>query len=186
MTRGHLDAAVLRVAYREPSLILRRRPEPQYLLDRSRDFLRILKHFSPLIWVAVEQHNCVADELRDRLSAGAAEQTGESSDLLVVELRHLSIATVDFHLRQPAEHVVIGVLAFVLHELREVRRHLELRVHPFGSRRHLPGLTMQTDVEPMPDLLSLAFRYAEHARDDLDREWAAEVCDSVELVSVVV
>jgi hypothetical protein len=45
---------------------------------------------------------------------------------------------------------------------------------------------MQTDVEPVSNLLSLSFGYAEHARDDLDRERATEVGHGVELVGLVV
>ena len=51
--------------------------------------------------VPVEQHHGVADQLGDRLGAGAAEEGGEPGDLGVVELGHLAVLALDLHLGEP-------------------------------------------------------------------------------------
>ena len=63
---------------------------------------RVVDDLLPLVGVACEQHDGVADELGDRLGAGAAEQRGEPGDLLVVEAGLDAVAAVDGHLREPA------------------------------------------------------------------------------------
>ena len=115
-------ALELAVGVREAALVLRRRQDAQDLLDRARDLLAVVEDLLPLVGVLREQHHRVADELRHRLRARAAEQAGEARDLDVVEPGLDAVAAVDGHLRQPRDHVVAGVLPLLDRELVEVRR----------------------------------------------------------------
>ena len=99
---GRDGAALERaVVDREAALVLRGREDAEDLLDRAGDLRRVVEHLLPLVGVPVEQHDRVADQLGDRLGAGAAEQRGEPGDLLVVEPGLLAVAAVDGDLREP-------------------------------------------------------------------------------------
>ena len=140
----------------------------------------------PLVGMAGEQHDGVADELRHRLGAGAAEQRREAGDLLVVEAGLDAVAAVDGHLGEPAEHVVARVRRASRRELVEVAGHLERRpAARSGVGSMSPGSRCSVDVEPLADLLALALGHAEHPGDDLDGERRREVGHGVELVAVV-
>ena len=85
----------------------------------------VLDDPAPLVGVAVEEDDCVADELGHGLRAGAAEQAGEAGDLVVVEPGLDAVAPVDRHLGEAGEHVVGRGPPLLLRQLLEVDDHLE-------------------------------------------------------------
>src|SRR5918995_1125224 len=172
--RPALELALL---HAEPALVLRWRPVPEDLLDRTRDPLAVVDHLLPLVWMPPEQDHRVADELCHRLGARPAEQRGEAGDLGVVEPRLRAVAAVDSDLREPREHVVARVLALPARELVEVDAALEGGLLVLGARRHLARFAVKAGVDAVTDLLTVSLRDAEHARDDLDREGRGEVGD---------
>ena len=76
--RGDRAALELALLDAVPALVLRRRQVPEDLLDRPRDLLVVVEDLLPLVGVLPEQHHRVADELRDRLGARAAEERRRS------------------------------------------------------------------------------------------------------------
>src|ERR687897_422580 len=148
-------APELALLHAEPALVLRWRPVPEDLLDRTRDPLAVVDHLLPLVRMPPEQDHRVADELCHRLGARPAEQRGEAGDLGVVEPRLRAVAAVD------------GDLPVL------------------GARRHLARFATKAGVDSVTDLLTVSLWDAEHARDDLDREGRGEVGDGVELACVV-
>ncbi len=175
-----LATLVLAVLDREASLVLRWRQQAEDLLDRGGDEARVVDEGLPLIRMLIEEHHGVADQLGDRLRTGAAEKSGEASDLLVVEAGLDAIAAIDGDLREPAQHVVGWLLALLGDELREVDDLVDHRLDALTGRIHLSCFAVQREVEPLADLLSLAVGHAEHPGDDLDGEQGREVGDGVE------
>ena len=151
----------------------------------ARDLLVVVDNLLPLVGVLPEEHDRVADELRDGLGTRAAEERHETRDLDVVEAGLHAVTAVDGDLREAREHVVAGVLALLDGQLVEVHGRLEHRLLVLGARRDLARLPAEAGVEPVADLLALAVGHAEHARDHLDREGRGEVGDRVELGRVV-
>ena len=82
------------------------------LLDGGRGPGRIIEHRTPLVRVAVEEHEGVRHQLRDRLRTGATEKSREAGDLRVVEASRLAITSVDGHLGEAAGQVIAGVPRF--------------------------------------------------------------------------
>ena len=122
---GMVPPSKLAVLGREAPLVLRRRQQAEDLLDRARDARRVVDDLLPLVGMRREEHDGVADELGDRLGAGAAEERGEAGDLLVVEAGLDAVAAVDGHLGEPGEHVVDRVARASRRQLVEVAGHLE-------------------------------------------------------------
>ena len=65
---------------------------------------------------------------------------------------------------------------------REMDAHLDHGRHAFWRDLHVARLAVQAHVEPLADLLTFAFRHAEHARDHFDGERCRGVGHDVELV----
>ncbi len=141
----------------------------------------VVEDLLPLLGVLAEQHDRVADELRDGLGPGAAEQGHEARDLDVVEPGLGAVTAVDRDLGQARQHVVARVLALLHREVEEVRGRLEDGTRVLVARCDLPRLAAEAGVEPLADRLSLTLGHAQHACDDLDGEEGGEVGDHVEV-----
>ena len=115
----------------------------------------VVEHGLPLIGMAIEQDDGVADELGDRLSAGAGDERPEPGDLGVVELLHPARVVGDLDLGEPAEHVVDRVGPLLDRQLVEVGAHR----HPGSLGRGTGGdgadLSIQHVVEPVAHLLAV-------------------------------
>ena len=154
------DGAAVEVAVgdREATLVLRRRVVAEDLLDRAGDLVAVVEHLLPLVGVAGEQHDRVADQLGHRLGPGPADEGGEAGDLGVVEAGLGAVAAVDGDLGQARQHVVGRVLPLLDGQLVEVHAHRHDGLVVLGAGLGLARLAVEAGVEPVADLLALGRR----------------------------
>ena len=156
----------------------------QQLFHRRRDLTAVVEQFLPLVRVAREDHDRVADQLGDGLGAGPTQKHCETGYFDIVEFAQLTVGSGDLRGDQPADHVVLRICAPFLDQVVVVHRRIDVGLHTGFADLDLSRFAMQAGVDPVPDLLPGLLRHAGHPGDDLHRERGGEVLDDVELVGV--